>query len=245
MHSFRLLLGSLWCLLIQGAVAAVEPAPRTAQPGDYVVVVHGLAWLRDTLKPTVKHLTSDGYQVVRFKYDSRKPLDEAELVREMDECLATSCPDTTKRIHFVAHSMGTVVTRLFLARRPLSNLGQVVLLAPPNQGTELADVIGKSKFLQEIFGRGALALGTKPDSLPNRISPPDYKPGVIMGDRSMFWITSWMLSGADDGVIRVERGKLPGMGGFFVAKANHIRIPGNATVLQEIDSYLRTGTFTQ
>jgi triacylglycerol lipase len=216
---------------------------RLAQAGDYVVVVHGLAWLRDTLKPTVRHLQSEGYQVVRFKYNSHKPLDEATLVKEMGTFLKTTCPDPHRRIHFVAHSMGTVVTRLYLAAQPLPNLGQVVLLAPPNQGTELADNVAKSKLLQEIFGHGAPALGTAPDSLPNRLAHPTYTPGVIMGDRSMFWITSWMLPGPDDGVIRVERGKLPGMGGFLVLPANHINLPGNATALREMDSYLRTGAF--
>jgi triacylglycerol lipase len=224
-------------------MAAPEPNARLALPGDYVVVIHGLAWLRDTLKPTVKHLADEGYQVVRFKYDSRKPLDEQSLAQEITQLLHTECPDPTRRIHFVAHSMGTIVTRSYLQQHPLANLGQVVLLAPPNQGTELADVIGRSKFLQEIFGRGAVELGTESGSLPNRLAPPTYAPGVIMGDRSMFWPTSWMLPGRDDGVIPVERGKLPGMGGFIVLPTNHVRLPGDVSALQAMDAYLQTGTF--
>jgi hypothetical protein len=116
-------------------------------------------------------------------------------------------------------------------------------LAPPNQGTELADLVAKSRFLREIFGRGAPSLGTGADCLPNRIAPPNYAPGVIMGDRSLFWITSWMLPGRDDGVISVERGKLPGMGGFLVMPSNHIRLPRARAVLQQVDAFLETGSF--
>jgi triacylglycerol lipase len=239
------LLRKLCCFLtlLGTSGAAAGSNSRLALPGDYVVVIHGLAWVRDTLKPTAKHLQDEGYQVVRFKYDSRQTLDEPALAQEITHLLQTECPDPTRRIHFVAHSMGTVVTRSYLQQHSLPNLGQVVLMAPPNQGTELADAIGKSKLLQEIFGRGAIALGTDASSLPNRLAPPTYSPGVIMGDRSMFWPTSWMLPGRDDGVIAVERGKLPGMGGFIVLPANHIRLPGDVSVLRAMDAYLRTGTF--
>ncbi len=242
MRSFLLVLW-IWCSTL-GPAKAAPSTSRLARPGDYVIVVHGLAWLRDTLKPTVRHLEDQGYQVIRFKYDSRKALDEAALAAELSHLLKQNCPDPTKRIHFVAHSMGTIVTRSFLNHQTLPNLGQVVLLAPPSQGTELADLIGKSRFLQEIFGRGAPALGTTPDCLPCRLSPPTYGPGIIMGDRSMFWLTSWILPGPDDGIIPVERGKLPGMADFIVVPANHIRLPGNDNALRQIDSFLQTGGFT-
>ncbi len=234
-------------LLLSIATSSLEaaPAPRLAQPGDYVIVIHGLAWIRDTLKPTVQHLEAEGYAVRRFKYNSRDTLDESVLVTKFSEFLTLNCPDPQRRIHIVAHSMGTVVTRLCLEAHPLPNLGQVILLAAPNQGTELADLIGKSKFLQEIFGSGAPALGTHADSLPNRLPAPTYRPGVIMGQRSMFWLTSWMLPGPDDGIIRVERGKLPGLGGFLVVPANHVQLPGNALVLQAMDAYLTQGAFVQ
>ena len=241
-HYFSWLLPIL-CLLT-GPLHAAGGKERNAQKGDYVIVIHGLGWLRDTLKPTVKHLTEEGYETVRFSYDSRKPLNVISLNQGLDELIKTNCPDPKRRIHFVAHSMGCIVTRSYLDARQPKNLGQVVLIAPPNQGTELADLVGKSKILKEVFGKGAPDLGTSPDSLPNRLPPPSYKPGVIMGDRSMFPPLSWMLKGPDDGVIRVERGKVAGMGGFVVVPANHTRIPGARPALEQMDCFLTTGAFS-
>lgn len=244
MHFWRLLLLS-W--VFSSSTLSAAPASdslRNAQMGDYVVVIHGLGWFRDTLKPTVKYLNQRGYTPVRFTYDSRSPLLEMELVERIDTLIREQCPDPKRRIHFVAHSMGCIVTRLYLKHRQPKRLGRVVLLTPPNQGTELADLVGRSELLKEFFGKGASDLGTHAASLPNSLPAATYAPGIIMGNRSMFAPLSWYLQGPDDGVIRVERGKMPGMGGFIVVPSTHTRLPGASGALREMDHYLQTGKFS-
>lgn len=221
----------------------VAAGERNAKPGDYVVLVHGLGWIRDSLKETDAYFTTKGYKVIRFVYDSRQPLQPEALCLAMERLIQDKCPDTKKRVHFVAHSMGCIVTRCYLEHHRPANLGQVVLLTPPNKGTELADLVGKSELLQSIFGKGAPALGTKPDSLPNRLPAPNYAPGVLMGDRSILFVTSLLLKGPDDGIIRVERGQIPGLGGFKVLHSSHVFLPGNELALAEMDQFLKTGSF--
>lgn len=43
------------------------------------------------------------------------------------------------QVHFVVHSMGSIVLRAALAKRPFKNLGRTVFLGPPHRGTPMAD----------------------------------------------------------------------------------------------------------
>ena len=59
--------------------------------------------------------------------------------------------DPGKRIHLVAHSMGALVVREYLARGKPERLGRVVLLAAPNQGSPIAEPL-KWKPLGRLIG---------------------------------------------------------------------------------------------
>ena len=223
--------------------APVQAVPQNAVPGDYVVAVHGLTWLKDTMKPAVKNLEAEGYQVVCFHYDSREPLQPDQLVEALHDLVTGNCQDSRRRIHFVGHSMGCILLRLYLAKERPKNLGRVVFMAPPNQGTALADFVSRSRLLQMIFGKGAPSLGTKADCLPAQLPSVDYSPGIIMGNRSGYFILSPFLKGDDDGVIPVESGRVAGMGDFVVVPTTHSVMPGAQVALRQVDNYLQKGKF--
>ena len=110
-----------------------------AGTGDYVVLVHGLDWFRDTLEPTAVFLNRQGYETINVRYPSRKvaaPAEAADWVRQM---IAENCQDRNKRVHLVAHSMGALVVQEYLAAGKPARLGRVVFLAAPNHGTPLAE----------------------------------------------------------------------------------------------------------
>jgi hypothetical protein len=212
-------------------------------PGDYVVLVHGLDWLRDTLKPTAVHLNRQGYETINVRYPSRKVADPQEAARWVAEVVREHCQDPQKHIHLVAHSMGALVVREFLATEKPARLGRVVLLAAPNQGTPLADAL-KWKPLGKAISPAAAAScrpGAGDCSLPDKV---DYAPGILMGNRSgWFPFLSPFIKGPDDGIVPVASGRLDGMADFRVLRTSHTSIPHNRVALQQVVVFLRSGRF--
>lgn len=212
--------------------------------GDYVVLVHGVDWFRDTLKPTADFLNREGYCTINVRYPSRKITCTEEAVDWVDKVVTERCTDPARKIHLIGHSMGTAVVREYLTERRPARLGRVVLLAAPNRGTPLASPL-RWKPLGKMICPAAAALGCGKKGAP--LAEPaavDFAPGVLMGNRPG-WLPffSPFLPGADDGVVPVSSGALPGMAELRVLPTSHTAMPRNGEVLSETLSFLRTGRF--
>ena len=214
--------------------------------GDYVVLVHGLSWFRDTLKPAEKHLNALGYHTVHVHYASRKADIRNVVDGRVRDAITEHCTDPNRKIHFVGHSMGGIMIRKYLKSYEIGNLGKVVLMATPNQGTELAETLKRSITpVRKVFGKAVEQLGTTSCSLPNTLGAPDFEPGIIMGSRSAFPFLSPFVPGTDDGVVAVEAGKVEGMRDFIVTPTNHCNIAREEEVLRQIAFFLVHGTFDE
>jgi hypothetical protein len=117
------------------------------------------------------------------------------------------------------------------------------MLAPPNHGSELADVLAESKLLGAALGPTASQLGTAADSLPNRLPPPSYELGVIAGTRSINPFSGLLLPGANDGTVSVESARLAGMADFVTVPATHTWILRSEAAGQHVVEFLRHGRF--
>ncbi|MES2707779.1 MAG: alpha/beta fold hydrolase [Verrucomicrobiota bacterium] len=241
------LFAAVLCLFSAPArsVAAAFGVEENAGAGDYVVLVHGMDWFRDTLKPTADFLNREGYRTINIRYPSRKVSGTEEAVNWVDKVVAERCTDPRRKIHLVAHSMGTVVVREYLAEHRPARLGHVVLLAAPNRGTPLASPL-RWKPLGQMICPAAAGLGCGKKGIPlSEPVPVDFSPGILMGNRpGWFPYFSPFLPGPDDGVVPVSSGSLPGMAELRVLPASHTSMPRNAGVLSETLSFLRTGRFT-
>lgn len=227
------------------SLAAPFAVEESAGAGDYVVLVHGLDWFRDTLKPTADYLNREGFCTINVRYPSRKVRCTEEAVDWVDKVIAERCTDPAKKIHLVAHSMGTVVVREYLAEHRPSRLGNVVLLAAPNRGTPLASAL-RWKPLGRMICPAAAELGCGKKGAPTaEPAAVDFSPGVIMGNRSgWFPYFSPFLPGPDDGVVPVSSGKLPGMADLRVLPTSHTSMPHDPAALAETLTFLRTGRFS-
>lgn len=243
MHRFLLRLLASLILLTHSAAAAPFGAERRTGAGDYVVLVHGLDWFRDTLEPTAEFLNRQGYETVNVRYPSRKVEHPQEAAAWVRRVISEQCRDRTKSVHLVAHSMGALVVREYLAAGKPDRLGRVVFLAAPNQGTPLAEPL-KWKLLAKIIAPAVAASccpGRPYEMLPDTA---DYAPGILMGNRSgWFPYLSPFIKGPDDGVVPVESGRLNGMADFRVLTTSHTRIPKNAEAQREVLAFLRAGRF--
>ena len=157
------------------------------------------------------------------------------------DCRSQGC--TT--IHFVTHSLGGILVRYYLAQRPLAELGRIVMLSPPNQGSEAVDALRDNFFYRWYNGPAGMQLGTDADGIAARLGPVDYPVGVITGNVHSFfdgWLSA-IIPGEDDGKVSVARAKVAGMTDFLVVPHPHPFIMNQEEVIAQTLHFLQEGKF--
>ncbi len=155
--------------------------------------------------------------------------------------------DEKRKIHFVTHSLGGIVLRCYLKDNRLRNLGRVVMLGPPNRGSELVNIFRKNGLVRVLFrvvtGPAGPQLGTEPSSIPNALGRVDFEAGVIAGNGSQDPLFSRLIPGADDGRLSVQRAKVEGMTDFMTVPQHHSFMMNDAKVIEQVVFFLENGKF--
>ena len=208
-----------------------------------VILLHGLVRSSDSLKKIQASLEADGYTVWNRTYPSRdKPIGELSKIA-IEPALAFCQSKGIKTIHFVTHSLGGILVRYYLQDHHIDNLGRIVMLSPPNKGSEIVDHLKTLKLFQFINGPAGQELGTDENSVPNQLNPVTGEIGVIMGNASSDPWFSWLIPGEDDGKVSVERSRLDEMTDFLVVKEGHTFIMQKRAVIAQIKTFLEQGRF--
>lgn len=213
-------------------------------PGDTVVIVHGLRWwTMGGLDTMARRFHNAGYRVVLVRYPSRKlTIDDIES-GFVAKAVQSANIHRDRPIHFVAHSLGAVITHRYLQDHPPPNLGRVVFLGTPHHGTELADLITeRMPRSARIIGPAAAKLATTSDKL-GALRPPKFALGVIMGDRSNYFFLSPFIPGPDDGVVAVSSGRIEGAADTLVLHEGHVEMIRSPEVFAQSKRFLETGMF--
>ena len=139
--------------------------------------------------------------------------------------------------------MGGIMIRDYLSRHHIATLGRVVMLGPPNQGSEVVDKFGKLWLFKWINGPAGQELSTSGNSLPHRLGPVKFPLGVIAGDRSINWINSIIIPGSDDGKVSINRTQIDGMADHIIVHSSHPFIMKNREAINYTIAFLKSGSF--
>jgi len=189
-------------------------------------------------------LLNEKFLVANVDYPSRdyaiEELATMAVEEGVDMCRAH---DGVARIHFVTHSLGGILVRQYLSTGTIDELGRVVMLGPPNQGSNAADDLEGLPGFNWLNGPAGRQLGKGEASVPLALGPVDFELGVIAGNRSIDPIASAVLANPDDGRVSIEDTKIEGMDDFVIVDHSHAFMMRMRTPIEFTKNFLRTGKF--
>lgn len=233
-------------LALGGASVASDSGPPIAPPrpsAGNVVLLHGLARGGASMARVAGALRAAGYRVCTVDYPSRRYPVEELAARHVAPAVAACFPGDAGTVHFVTHSLGGIVVRSLARGRPPFAIGRVVMLGPPNRGSEAVDALGERWLFRLLNGPAGGQLGTGADDLPARLGPVPFELGVIAGTRSVNGGLSLLIPGPDDGKVAVCRAAVDGMADFVALAASHTFMMWDGDVLRQTIHFLDHGAF--
>jgi len=182
-----------------------------------------------------------GLTVINISYPStEESVDRlAEHVhRELEHEVGTHA-----KLDFVTHSLGALVLRTLLVTHQEIPVGRIVMLAPPNQGSLVADRLHDHAAWRWIAGPAGQQLGQGHDGVAARLPGLAVETGVIAGHCSINPIASYLIPGPDDGAVGIDSTFVAGMRDFLSLCQAHSFLMFDPRVYDEVQSFLLTGAF--
>lgn len=197
---------------------------------EIVVLIHGLMRTSLSMRPLKTYLEKQNFQVYSYSYPSAKYHihDHGLYLKQFVINLLMENPGV--KIHFITHSLGGIIIRDALSRltkEQLKNIGYLIMLAPPNQGSSLAKLATK---MFPIFGyaiKPLSELSSDPTSYVHRVPIPNIKMAIIAAKY--------------DAKVPPSSAYLKGQAEPIVINSNHMFIINNSNTRKLILQFLKKG----
>lgn len=210
-----------------------------------VVILHGIGRTSSSMYKVARAFRTAGYDDINLGYDSTRDV----LAKNIDSVYhrIRHFSDSDREVtHFVCYSLGCLVTRGLIEQHRPKNLGRVVMLGPPNQGSEMADYLKDHAIANWVLGVNLPQLGTRNRQKLRQLigDHADYELGIIAGSGTIDPVGSAILPRPNDGRVPVEHTKLPGMKEHIVMDVSHTTLITNPDVIAQALTFIQTGHFT-
>ncbi len=231
---FKLLILSFLCISFMSNTVAAH---------ECVILLHALGRSSYSMSSMAAYLTKANYFVVNHGYPTTRKSIEALADEDLAWMVAQCQKYKPSKINFVTHSIGGVVLRAYLKNTNLPNIGRIVMLAPPNQGSQLADLLEHNLLFRIITGPAGQQLTTSKLNVPNAFTPHANQIGVIAGNFCLNPLMKIVFHGENDGKVAVENTRITGMKDFIVLPVSHTFMTKNKLVIHEVGYFLQNGHF--
>lgn len=217
--------------------------------GRVVLVLHGLAGSRVLMNSMCKYLSEEGkLEAISIGYPStRVDVDADALALQR---IIAAMPQV-EQIDLVAHSLGCIVVRRYLAmetdsaagKQPDARIHRIVMLAPPNHGAPEAARLAALDTTGQIVGPAAQQLTARFAELEPKLATPTCEFGILAGGRGDEKGYNPLVAGDDDGVVPLSSAKLAGARDFRLLPTLHVLFPREPQVQKLTLKFLQEGYF--
>ena len=209
------------------------------------MLLHGLGRTGLSMRALASACRAAGYATLAPSYGFRTAI--PAILGDLQPRIHAFAQSIDGPVHFITHSLGGLVVRALInADRP-PRLGRVVMLAPPNAGSELVDTLERLGLDRIVLGPASRYLRTsRPDTAQARLGAIDFDLGIIAGDKPLDPVLPrLLLPGANDGKVSVAATRVDGMRDHIVLPVQHTMMVADRRVIAQALAYLATGSFAR
>jgi len=214
------------------------------QKNECVILLHGLSRTSRSMRKIESSLNAN-YRVINNSYPSRKCT--IETLADMAIKPALALCDNAEKIHFVTHSLGGILLRQFLSNNTIENMGNAIMLGPPNNGSELVNAFRSYTLTKWLFdkvnGPAGKQLGTQNNNRPKELGAVNFRLGVIAGNVSYNPLFSKVFNGESDGKVSINSTRVNGMSDHLILPVSHTFMMNNDVILHQIRHFLTHNAF--
>jgi uncharacterized alpha/beta hydrolase family protein len=214
-----------------------------ANASTKVYLIHGYGGLGIELKEIQKAINKKGFVSEIYSYPS--------LVKDVDSIGNILFNKIQKEnfdtVLFVTHSLGALVVRSMyehldsLTSFPF--IHRIVMIAPPNNGSPVADFFAQFSFVKHIIGPNINNITTNPLTGAGKYPIPTCEVGLIAGSFGGKKGYNIFVKGDNDGVLIPEQTKMGIEKDVVFVKSGHIELLFNKKVKEYVISFLIFGAF--